>query len=157
MHYRTLVYINLPNSRYFTSISYIYWEFLHYLEILLPLSWITCNIVCIPQIERARWLWDKQSKEEAMTLLGSYLSEIEKSPDSITSRGRAEAKLLYANWRELTSYYDSEDIQHLFLKVLIPCLITLKSLRWSLGNVNGCDEGQQLQYLFLRPVFIDIQ
>ena len=103
---------------------------LHFLVILYHYpELLTCNSVCIPQIERARWLWDKQSKEEAMTLLGSYLSEMEKSPDSITSRGRAEAKLLYANWRELTSYYDSEDIQHLFLKVLILCFITLKSLQ----------------------------
>ncbi|KAL5253637.1 hypothetical protein ACHWQZ_G013417 [Mnemiopsis leidyi] len=69
------------------------------------------------KIERARWLWDKNSKEEAMTLLGSYLSEIKRSPDLITGRARAEANLLYANWRELTSYYDSEDIQQLFLKV----------------------------------------
>ena len=64
-----------------------------------------------------------------MNLLGSYLSEITRSPDHITGRARAEAHLLYANWRELTSYYDSKDIQQLFLKVnLIYQFVFLSSI-----------------------------
>ena len=53
-----------------------------------------------------------------MTLLMQYLSEIKKSPEGISRRARAEANLIYAKWREATSYYDSEDIRHLFNKVL---------------------------------------
>lgn len=56
-----------------------------------------------------------------MTLLMEYLSEIEKTPAAseggISRRARAEANLIYAKWREATSYYDSEDIRHLFNKV----------------------------------------
>ena len=64
-----------------------------------------------------------------MNLLGSYLSEIKRSPDLITGRARAEAHLLYANWSELTSYYDSEYIQKLFLEVNLFCQFAFLSSR----------------------------
>eukprot|EP00116_Pleurobrachia_bachei_P009892 sb/3470154/ len=61
-------------------------------------------------IEKARWLWDKNEREDAMTLLSSYLNESESSS--------AEAHLLHAKWRNETSSYDSEAIQQLFKKVI---------------------------------------
>ena len=79
-----------------------------------------------------------------MTLLGNYLSEIERSPESISKRGRAEAKLLYANWRELTSYYDSEDIQHLFLKV---CFVVEKGTCYT---STVCLLAQPLLFLLIK-------
>lgn len=63
------------------------------------------------------WLWDKHCKEEAMTLLDDYLSEIDTTSVATSKRGRAEATLLHAKWREQTSYYDSAEIQQLFKKV----------------------------------------
>ena len=64
-------------------------------------------------------MWDKNEREDAMTLLSSYLSESDSSS--------AEAHLLHAKWRNETSSYDSEAIQQLFKKVrnrlLLPNLV----------------------------------
>ena len=60
-----------------------------------------------------------------MTLLKHYLSDIEKKQGpagggeykDISKRSKAEANLLYSNWCDETSSFDSQDIQQLFQKV----------------------------------------